>query len=363
MTEPLSLDITYEDLLAQKLAGVDDSLDKREVTSMIYNATAANSVETIQMLVTLKNFIDTVFADTAPREYLIRRAAERGLKPHEATHAMRKGVFNIDVSVGSRFSLDELNYEVVERISLGQFILKCETPGIVGNLFSGQLIPIEYIAGLESAMLTDVLVPGEDEEETEAFRKRYFNSFGSTAFGGNRADYKEKVRKLPGVGGVRVYRAWNGGGTVKLVIINSDYQVPSSTLVEQVQEAVDPIGRQGEGVGLAPIDHIVSVFGVNDAIIDVMLNIAYQSGWAWADIKNQVQKILDDYFKELAEEWANAESYEEDHAGVVVRVAHIESRLLGVNGVLDITDTKLNGMQSNIALDYESIPKRGVVSG
>ncbi|KOP78664.1 phage tail protein [Lysinibacillus sp. FJAT-14745] len=363
MTEPLNLDTTYEDLMAQKLAGVDNSLDKREGTSMIYNATAANSVETIQMLMTVKNFIDMVFADTAPREYLIRRAAERGLKPYEATYTKRKGVFNIDVPIESRFSLDDLNYKVIERISQGQFILQCETAGNAGNLFSGQLIPIEYIDGLQTATLTDVLVPGDDEEDTENFRTRYFNSFESVAFGGNRADYKEKVGSLPGVGGVRVYRAWNGGGTVKLVIINSQYEKPTLTLINEVQTAVDPLDHQGEGFGTAPIDHIVTVFGVNDILIDVVLNITYQSGWTWDDIKGQVQKIIDDYFKELAEEWAKANSYEEDHIGVVVRVAQIESRLLGVAGVLDIADTKLNGMQSNIALDPESIPKRGVVSG
>lgn len=359
----LNLDTTYEDLMAQKLAGVDNSLDKREGTSMIFNATAANSVETVQMLVTLKNYTDMVFADTAPREYLIRRAAERGLQPREATFALRKGMFNIDVPFGSRFSLDELNYEVIERISFGQFILQCETAGNIGNLFSGQLIPIDYIAGLETAMLLDVLVPGEDEEETEAFRTRYFNSFQSTAFGGNRADYKEKVGALAGVGGVRVYRAWDGGGTVKLVIIDSQYQIPSQTLIDQVQEAVDPIVMQGEGVGLAPIDHIVTVFGVNETTINIILNITYQSGWSWNDVETQVKQVIDKYFEELAEEWTQAISYEEDHAGVVVRVSQIETRLLGVDGILDIADTILNGSTSNVALDAESIPKRGDVIG
>ncbi|WP_445477976.1 baseplate J/gp47 family protein [Lysinibacillus irui] len=363
MAEPLNLDTTYEDLMAQKLAGIDNSLDKREGTSMLFNATAANSVETIQMLMTVKNFIDMVFADTAPREYLIRRAAERGLKPHEATYAKRKGIFNIDVPIGSRYSLDDLDYEVIERISQGVFILQCETAGNIGNLYSGQLIPIDYINGLQTAELTDVLVPGDDEEDTESFRDRYFNSFESTAFGGNRADYKEKVGSLPGVGGIRVYRAWNGGGTVMLVIINSQYEKPTQTLIDDVQTAVDPLEHQGEGFGTAPIDHVVTVIGVNETTINVELNITYQAGWTWDNIENQVQKVIDDYFKELAEEWSKANSFEEDNAGVVVRVSQIEFRLLGVTGVLDIADTKLNGMQSNIALDPESIPKRGVISG
>lgn len=356
----IDLDITYEDLLAQKLVGIDPSLDTREGTSLIYNATAANSIETVQMLVTLKNQIDLVFADTAPREYLIRRAAERRMKPHEATKARLKGVFNINVDIGARFSLDELNYIVIDKITDNEFVLECETYGEVGNLFLGTLIPIDYIDGLTSAELTDVLIPGEDEEETEVFRARYFNSFESTAFGGNRKDYKDKVSSLQGVGGVRVYRAWNGGGTVKLVIINSQYEKPSTALVNDVQEAVDPLDAQGEGLGTAPIDHNVTVFGVNETLINITLNITYQSGWTWPDIEVNIHAVIDGYFKELAKEWAESE---DDNSGVVVRVSQIETRLLGVAGVLDIENTQINGALANIALDDESIPKRGVVSG
>ena len=362
MAEHLSLNTTYEDLMSQKLAGIDNSLDKRE-GSIVFNATAANSVETIQMLITLRHFVDLVFADTAPREYLIRRATEKGMKPEEATKARLKGVFNIDVPIGARFSLDSLNYVTVEKITAGEYILECETAGNVGNLYLGQLIPIEYIEGLQTAELTELLIPGEDEEDTEAFRKRYFDSFESEAFGGNRADYKDKVSKEEGVGGVRVYRAWNGGGTVKLVIIDSKFNSPTQTLIDTVQEAVDPLAQQGEGAGIAPIDHIATVFGATETTIDTTFNITFQDGWTWADIEANVYAVLDDYYKELAEEWAEAATYEDDHTGLIVRISQIETRILDVPGVVDIADTQLNGGTSNIVLDKESIPVRGVVIG
>ncbi|WP_096269408.1 baseplate J/gp47 family protein [Paucisalibacillus globulus] len=362
MVEPIDLNTTYEDLMERKLAGVDDSLDKRE-TGIIYTATAANSAETAQMLITIKHNNDMVFADTAPRENLIRIASERGLKPYTASKAKLKGVFNIDVPIGSRFSLDDLNYVVTERIAIGEFILECETEGNIGNLYLGTLIPIEYIDGLTSAELTEVLIPGEDEEDTEDFRRRYFNSFNSVAFGGNRADYKAKVVALEGVGGVRVYRAKYGAGTVGLTIINSQYEKPTQTLIDSVQQAVDPLTAQGEGVGTAPLDHIVTVSEVNETNIDITLNITYQSGWTWPDIETNVLSTIDNYFKELSELWAEAQTYEEDHAGLIVRISQIETRLLGVPGVIDIANTLLNGGTSNIELDKEAIPKRGVVVG
>lgn len=355
------LQTSYEDLLAQKLANVPVQ-DRRE-TSMIYQATAANSMETAQMLFTLYNYENSLFPDTAPRENLIRKAAERGLVPYEATHAIRQGEFNIDVPLGSRFSQNEYNYVATEKISNGVFKMQCETAGEVGNYETGQLIPIEYVVGLETAVLTDVLIPGENEEDTEAFRKRYFDSFESESFGGNRAEYKEKVNKLPGVGGVRVYRAKYGGGTVGLTVIASNYTKPTNTLIDTLQELIDPLDEQGEGVGLAPIDHIVTVSAVNETIIDITTNLTLQSGWVFADVEATVQQVIDDYFLELAEQWTKAVTKQEDHTGLVVRISHIETRLLGVTGVIDIADTTLNGVATNFELDKEAIPKRGVVSG
>ena len=362
MAKPLDLNTTYEDLMAQKLASIDSSLDKRE-SGIIYTATAANSIETAQMLATIQANNDRVFADTAPREELIRRLAERGLTVDIATKAKLKGVFNINVPLGSRFSGEELNYVVIEQIAPGEFILECETVGEVGNFYLGTLIPIEYIAGLTIAELTEILIPGEDEESTEALRVKYFNSFQSVAFGGNRADYKLKVGALAGLGGLRVYRAKYGPGTVGLTIINSQFEKPSQTLIDTIQMAVDPLGMQGEGVGIAPMDHIVTVSAVNETTVDITLNITYQNGWTWADIEANVLAVIDDYFKELAKQWAQAQSYEDDHAGLIIRISQIETRLLGIDGVIDVGNTILNAGTSNIELDKEAIPVRGVVNG
>lgn len=77
----------------------------------------------------------------------------------------------------------------------------------------------------------------------------------SQAFGGNVADYKEKVNLVAGVGGCKVYRAseWNGGGSVKIVVINSEFKRPSDELIESLQSMIDPETNHGEGLGIAPI--------------------------------------------------------------------------------------------------------------
>lgn len=348
--------ITYEVILQRMLDRVSDQMDKRE-GSIIYDALAPAAVELQLMYIELDTILNESFADTQSRNYLIKRCAERGIYPEAATKAILKGEFNIDVPIGSRFSLDTLNYKVIEKISTGTFKLECETFGVKGNQYFGILIPIEYIEGLTSATLTELLIPGEDEEETETLRKRYFNSLGSQAFGGNIADYKEKTNAIAGVGGTKVYPTPNGiGGTVKLVIIDSTFNVPSSTLLNTVQTAIDPVQNQGKGVGIAPIGHVVTVEGVTATTVNISTNITYQEGWNWADVEPYVYEAIDAYFLELAEDWAN-------EANLIVRISQIEIRLLDVVGIVDIADTTINDLAQNLTLSSDNIPVRGEVIG
>ena len=145
--------------------------------------------------------------------------------------------------------MEDTTYVINEKISDTEYKAECEQYGTVGNAYSGLLDNIDNISGV-TAELTDILIPGEDEETDESLRQRYFESLVSQAYGGNITDYKQKVTALPGVGGVKVEPVWDGGGTVKLTIIDSDYNKPSDTLIAEVQTAVDPVQNQGEGYGI-----------------------------------------------------------------------------------------------------------------
>ena len=336
---------------------VPNDIDKRE-GSIIYDALAPAAAELAQMYIELDVILNETFADTAGREYLIRRASERGLTPYPANYAFLRGVFNMDVPIGTRFSLEDLNYIVAKKIegeTQYEYMLQCETVGVIGNKYFGRITPIEYVAGLTSAELTELLIPGEDEEDTEHFRQRYFDSLNAKAYGGNIADYKEKVDAIQGVGGVKVYPVWNGGGTVKLVIINSDYRTPTQELADFVQTTIDPITNSGEGVGVAPIGHTVTVVSVQEEVINVELIIDYDVGYDFDTLKLAIEEVLENYLQELREDWANKTQ-------TIIRVVQIEARLLELNGIIDVHDTKLNGGSGNLILESEVIPIFGVVS-
>lgn len=355
-------DKTYESLLNEKLSKVGLKFDKRE-GSIIYDALSPNSAEVAMMYVQLEWMFQQMFGDTADREYLIKIAKDtRGIEPKPATYAILKGEFNIAVNVGSRFSLDTLNYVVTEVIddTLHTYKVQCETVGVEGNKYFGTMIPINYIPGLSKCELTELLIPGEDEEDTEVFRKRWRDSFNATAFGGNRADYMEKIKAIPGVGGAKCYRTTNElnelvGGHVKCVIIASDYSVPSPELVNTVQQEIDPT-QDMEGYGLAPIGHIAHIQAVIGTVINITSNITYESGIAFDDIKTQIESVVDNYFLSLSQSWETSSS-------IIVRISQIESAILTVQGVQDIADTLLNGDDSNVILTPDEIPIRGDVVG
>lgn len=341
--------ITYEYILQNMLDRVPNAFDKRE-GSIIYNALAPSASELAEAYIMLNILNDESYVDTASYNGLVKKCKERGIFPQEATNTIAKGEFNIDIPLGSRFSLDNFNYVAIEKISTRIYKLQCEDTGPILNL--GNLIPIEYIEGLETATLTEILVNGEYDEDEESLRKRYYNSLESEAYGGNIADYKEKVNKLQDIGGVKVYPVWKGGGTTKLVIINSNFDVPSTTLVNEAQEKIDPIQNQGKGLGIAPIGHTVTVIGVESVPINITTNITYQDGWNFEELKNSLEKCIDDYFKELNKSWESSEN-------IVVRISQIETRILNLEGVLDIENTLINNIASNYIVDKDSIVKRG----
>lgn len=164
---------TYETLLANALARISPTFDKRE-GSMVYNGLAPAMAELAQLYIGLDFVFTATYIESAPREYLIERAKDRGISPKAASAAVFRAEFNIEVPIGSRFSCEELNFVVTERMDPSKDTetglshkVVCETAGTVANDCIGALIPIEYINDLATANLVELLIPGDDEEETE----------------------------------------------------------------------------------------------------------------------------------------------------------------------------------------------------
>lgn len=354
---------TQEAIQARVLARISDEIDKRE-GSLIQTAVGPACAELAQMYIALDGIISESFADTQTREYLIRRAAERGVIPLPAAAAVVKGVFNLsDIQIGQRFACGQFNYVTTQKIDDCEYRLTCETTGSAPNGTTGTLLPLTTVSGLTSAQITEILIPGTDEESTEALRERYFSSFSAKAFGGNRADYIEKTLGIPGVGAVKVYRASSisgdsgtSGGNVRLVILDSGYSVPSSTVVSLVKETLDPEDYTGEGYGLAPLWHHVHVEAATLTTVDMDIAFTFDTGYSFSDLENGINAAIDTYFDTLARSWSS------DTSGLIVRRAYIQAALIQITGILDAEVETLNDADDNLTLDPDAIPGRGTIT-
>lgn len=122
--------------------------------------------------------------------------------------------------------------------------------------------------------------------------------------------------------------------------------------MKSVQKEVDPVATPGEGIGIAPIGHIVTVVGVNEVEIDISTQIIYQPGYYFEAVKTDLEKAVDEYLQGLNSVW-------EDENNIIVRISQLETRILGVKGVLDVMNSTINGLSENYTVHKDSIVKRG----
>ena len=193
---------TYDVIQERVLARVAGNVAKNE-GSFIYTATAPLAAEEVMFYAAMDRCIDEIRVDKCSREMLIARAAEQGLKPHEATAAVWTATVEpntLNIGIGARFNCGPINLQVTGRISQGVWELTSETEGSVANTLQDELVPIDYINGLEDATLTELVDPGTDEEDTEDFRERYLVFLRTPAASGNVYDYYNWAMAVDGVG-------------------------------------------------------------------------------------------------------------------------------------------------------------------
>lgn len=347
---------TFEYELERMLDNVPDSLDKRE-GSIIYDALAPVALEVSEMYSDMDALIDETFADSASYYYLIKRAAERGIFVKEGTAAVLKCQAvpdSVSIPIGTEFNVGDLNYTVTADQGGGIYLLTCEESGTAGNNTSADVIPMENVDGLEEMNVLALYAAGTEDEDEDTLRERYFSSFEAAAYSGNQAAYKETILEQDGVGAVKVFPCWNGGGTVKCMILNSADGVPDASIVRAVQEKIDPT-QDGTGVGLAPIGHVVTITGATAQEINVAVSLEYDSGYSWEDVSASVRDAIERHLADLRKDWQNTDK-------IAVRKSQIESLCLNITGVADVLSVLLNGASANVTVPGEKIPVLGGVT-
>lgn len=372
-------DYTKEYIEEEMLDQVDPDIDTRE-GSMVQTAVAPGAWFLEGTYLTLAQMQDNAYSQTAVGQYLDYIVEGRGITRKPATPAVRQGTFDATIPAGSTFkTINGENSVVFESGDLisssgGYYVYKltCQTPGIIGNSYTGSILPVTAIAGLSEASIGTIITVGTDEETDEALRNRYDASFVVASFGGNIAAYRNTILAMSGVGMVQVYPAWQGGGTVLCSIVDSNYEPASQTLVQTVQDYICPAEDGGNapspnGYGMAPIGAAVTIVSATALDLDIECTVDLITGLSGSasDYQTEIEEAIDAYIKTAAETWGAAIRSNTISYSVVIYISRIIAAILTVPEIENVSSLTVNGGTADITLTETSalqqIPVLGTV--
>lgn len=367
-----SEDNTYEKILDRALnnpALVD--VDKR-VGSIIYDTLAPVCMELAEAYVQMDILESQTYLMTATGRNLDKRVYDYGIRRNPATYALRTATFkkyetdgsgnfvldefgnkilvDMDITVGSRFSVPSdgaTTFVYTGKVGVYN-ILQCEQTGSRGNSYEGVILPITPQGELVEAKIVSTYKPGEDEESDDELRERTKQHVNYQPYGGNIADYIEKVNAIDGVGQTKVFPAWQYYGSVLLSVVDPQYNPITQEFAALLKQEIDPDGQSGDGIGIAPIGHFVTVTTPVRSSVDITLSLEIVIDTDEGALYEQVLEVLEAYFLSVRKQWR------QDVRIAVYRSRIIERLLNGVPAIISVRDCLLNGYDSDIVYTDEA---------
>lgn len=361
----------FDYFLDQMLDAVPENIDKRE-GSIIYDALAPAAAVMGQQALDMANLIKESYIKTADGEFLDYRAVEHGTERYQATQTEVKAKFTdfegnpVKVEVGDQFASvgESPIFYTVTKVNADQTgEMQADEPGTVANSYLGQVLPVTPNDALSWAEITEIIAPARDVETDDHLRERLLNSTSWIAYGGNVADYIDMLSKIDEVGAGQVYPVWNGPGTVKLVIVDNSLMPASASLCEKVKERIDPPDSEGKGIGLAPIDHTVTVVAPTKLVVNISTAIKLDGSTPPDTAKSEIKKALESYFATLRKSWNAVDRTTGRGYSVIVYRSRILSQIMAIPGVINATVPTLNGAENDIALKFDATTSQLPVLG
>lgn len=378
-------DNSFEKIMDRCLGNkILENVDKRP-GSIIYDALAPICLELAEAYVKMDIMEEQTFLTTATGINLDKRAFDYGLSRTPATNALRiaefkkykmdsdgnfvhddkgnKILIDMDITEGVRFTLPEdssVTFEYTGKID-GYNILKCEQTGTKGNEHVGTILPLVPIKNLIEAKITSTYKPAEDEETDEELRERVIDSINYSSFGGNIEDYIEKVNAIDGVGNTKVFPAWQYNGSVLLSIVDPQFNPITDEFARNLKEQIDPDESTGQGVGIAPIGHYVTITTPVKKYVNISMNVELTNTVTLETIKEDIEKKISEYFETVRKSFGQ-------NVNLTIYRARIIEKVLELKEVLNIKDVALNGDFIDVTfideglIGYQYLPYMGEVT-
>jgi uncharacterized phage protein gp47/JayE len=341
---------TSATIFARMLLKIPDNVDKRE-GSIAHDMLMPSAVELAQAYIELNNVLNFGFGDTTYGEYLDRRVSEVGLTRKLAAKAngyvnFYGGTVGTFIPSGTLLqTADGIQFITTDNVTLASAGNANNIPiiavleGSTGNVPIGAIVQTPGSTGF----LVNNTAPtsgGVDIENDEDLRKRYFQRVRTFGAAGSIGDYIRLAMEIPGIADARVFSAWDGPTTVKIVLLGTDRRTPSATLIARTAAHIEtnrPLGAQ------------VTVVGATEIAINVHANLTLKAGGVMSNAIAQITANVVEYLKTLA------------FTDQIIRYTKIADCVLNAADVLDYANLTVNGSNSNVQIADDQVAVIGAV--
>lgn len=348
--------MTSEELRNSMLENISDEYDKSE-GSFFYDVINVLALELEEAYNEQNEILDQGFAETADGEYLDRKVSQQGIYRREATKSTTtvtiQGSEGAAIEEGILVASDVVSFVVKESKAIDvsgevSVLVECEEEGTIGNVPAGAIkyFPVT-ISGLTSVSNPLAVTNGYDGETDEELRDRYYEKVKAPATSGNKYHYQNWAMEVTGVGDVRVIPLWDGNGTVKVVVIDSNKTGADQELVDTVHSYIEEN---------RPIGAAVTTISATEVPIDIEVSLTIDTdNYTMEQVQLNIEENITEYLKEIA----FVESY--------VSHAKLGSIILQSQGVVDYVGLTVNEKTSsdsdpNIKIEDEEVAVLGVIT-
>ncbi|MBW5447440.1 Baseplate J family protein [Cohnella sp. CFH 77786] len=366
MSLPDYLNGLTEDIIRLRmLERVPSDVDKAE-GSFIWDSLSPVAFELYGASLWAQEVLRRGFASTTFGEYLDLRCEERGVARRPAVKATGQarvtGAAGTVVPAGTRLATPadavtaspSIEFETMENGMVGELgsvivPITAVDAGSSGNVPAGSInVLVDAVAGVTGVTNSSDTVGGAEAESDESLLARYLVKVRQPGTSGNKADYLQWALEVPGVGGALVQPLWNGPGTVKVYVVDTEKRAPGAAVVDAVQAYISP--SPGLGEGKAPIGATVTVAAAVEVPINISVKLTLASGANLSDVRGAIESGVRAYLKQLA------------FAEPVVRYSRIAAILLDLPSIVDYSNLTVNGGENNVEMQVGQVAVLGTVS-
>jgi len=356
----------FKTIMNRMLQRMSSKYDKRE-GSTIWDMLAPVAAEIENEYVSMNEVLQASFLGTSYGTYLDLVGLDHGVyrfQPNKSTVTLKFTASSaITIPKAFRVSTGDPNplifitddevgpFKLVNSVYVGEVKATSQLQGSKYNVLPNTITTlIGSLTDLDTVTNELAATGGRDEEPDGSYKSRIIRRVREPSHGGNQSDYILWAQDVPGVGKVSIQPLINGAGTVGVHILDNEDGIPTTSLVNAVQNYIDPEDVRGMGEGTAPIGARAFVQSATLALINVRVSIALSSGAIGSEVTEAIKNNLTEYMKTL-------------EIGEKVIYFSIASVIQNTTGVDTITVLQLQqGNGRRVTTDIAMLPQQKAIA-